>query len=180
MNSWISLFCSYAIFNLLFSFFSWVLRCSTSSFSDKFRYFTSSSSSILFFSSSSILLSLWILSSSSKFAYNIFFSWSLASSLTLLPRRNAAFIYFNLIANYSCLFFSFYFYCSKVNALFFSSSFLERACPNTCSFSFYNSFSFYFCSLAVKFYLFAETLTLLSITWTPSGGRVPSNCFFSL
>lgn len=111
INYWISLFCSFAILSLLFNFFNWPLLCSTSSFKDKFRYFTSSSSSILFFSSYYIRLSLWILSSSSIFAYNIFFSWRRASYFNLFPLKKAVFIYLSFIASSYCLFFSCYFCC---------------------------------------------------------------------
>lgn len=159
-----SLFCSYAIFSLLFIFFSWALLCSTSYFNVRFFYFTSSYSSILFLSYYSILLSLCTRYSNQILASKSFFSSSLACYFTLFPLKNAYFIYLSLTANYCCLFFSFYFYCSNVNALFFNQSFFYITEPKIKAFSFSSSFYFYFCNFAFKFYLFADTLTLFSIT----------------
>lgn len=180
MNYWMSLFCQYATFSLLLSFFNWALRCYTYYFKVKFFTFTSSYSSILFFSSYSIRLSLWILYSNSIFAYNIFFQCNLAYYFNLFPLRKAYFISFNFIANYYCLFFSFSFCCYNVKACFFSSSFFSNTDPNTFYFYDYSSFYFYFCSFAEMFYRLADTFTLFSIILTPSGGRLPSSCFLSL
>jgi len=104
MNSWMSLFCSYAILSLLLIFWSCFRLCSTCSLSERFFSLMLSTSTIFWFSSSAKRRYCCRWSSSYCWASNSFLSWIRAYYLSLLPRINISFISLSLMANSYCFF----------------------------------------------------------------------------
>ncbi len=175
MNSWMSLFCSYAILSLLLIFWSCLRLCSTCYLSERFFSLMLSTSTIFWLSSSARRRSCWRLSSNYCWASNSFLSWIRVYYLSLLPRTIFYFISFSFMAKSYCFFRSFYFYWSIFWACCLSSLALFFYLSSSSAILFFSSLNLFLS----YFSLLEGTFTLFSTT-IPSGGNFPSNCFLSL
>jgi hypothetical protein len=156
MNSWISLFCSYATLSLLLIFWSCLRLCSTCSLSERFFSLILYTSTIFWLSSSAKRRSCCFLSSSYWWASKSFLSWRRAYYLSLLPRTIFYFISLSLTASSYCFLRSFYFYWSIFCACCFNSLALFFYRSSSSAILFFSSLNLFLSS----FSLLEGTLTL--------------------